>query len=200
MYVPFSSFFSLSLKSCLSLKVAASSLSSAWLPSSQHAGQLLSLMRRLSPVHADPESRGYKRWALKWARRGRGSAARMGGVGCADRPCYICACAAELRGQLGRRRQDGVARDAGDRERGRTRTPRAHQWGHGGISGAGAGGEPQLPLPASPQWVSEQDGSCVCSLAQPLAPTHLLSQRLAGRGRTSFCISLPLYPCSLVWL
>lgn len=54
-------------------------------------------------------------------------------------------------GQSGRRRQDGVAGDAGDRERGCARATRAHQRARGGIPGAGAGGEPELPFPASPQ-------------------------------------------------
>lgn len=87
----------------------------------------------------------------KGAGRGRGAAARMGGAGGAGCRCYIYACAAQLQGQSGRRRQDGVASDAGDREWGRTRAARAHQWGSGGILGAGDGSESELPVPASPQ-------------------------------------------------
>lgn len=137
----FPPFFFFSLKSCLSLwdPLNASFLSLGQHPPSQHAGQLLSAVRGLNPAHAEPESRGCRRGAAKGEGRGPGSASRVGGAGNTGHPCYICACAARLRGQSGRRRQDGVAGDAGDREWGRTRATRAHQRACGRISGASAG-------------------------------------------------------------
>lgn len=96
-------------------------------------------------------SRGCRLRGAEGARPGRGAASRMGGAGRAGRPCYICACAAPLRSQSGRRRQDGAAPDAGDREPGRARATHARQWAGGGVSRAGAGSDPELPRPASPQ-------------------------------------------------
>lgn len=160
-YVPFSSFpLFIPQMCCFTLWIPLSlQLPGAWprsplrpsLPPSQHAGQLLA-----AGAQAQSRPRGCRvtrklARAAKGAGRGRGSAAHRGGAGCAGCPCYIYACAASLPGQSGRRRQDGAAGDAGDRERGRTRATRAHQWASGRISGAGAGSEPELPLPASPQ-------------------------------------------------
>lgn len=197
---PFPSFLSFSLKACLSHWVPLSLLlPSPWpgallparwsAPSSRRAGSV--------PPTRIPSHEAAGSAPAEGAGRGRGAAARMGGAGGAGCRCYIYACAAQLRGQSGRRRQDGAASDAGDRERGRTRAARAHQWGGGGsgILGAGDGSESELPVPASPQWVSESKMDP--ALAQPLAPTHLLSQRLGGGAGGGFIFPSRVPPPTL---
>ena len=109
-FFPLPPFFSFSLKSCLSLGPSpcrATLLPARWsapLPACW-----------FSPAHAEPKSRGCGRGAAK----GAGAPQRAWAERGAGRPSYICACAVSLRGQSGRRRQDGAAGDAGDRERGR---------------------------------------------------------------------------------
>lgn len=123
-------------------------------PRSQHAGQL-------------PIARQYARATLRRPRRspvtslGAGRRREGGASAAASQRAWVETAArasllfVRLRraaaSQSGPRRQDGVASDAGNRERGRTRTARAHRWSDGRISGAGAGGEPELPLPTSSQ-------------------------------------------------
>uniref|UniRef100_A0A8B9WN20 V-type proton ATPase subunit B, brain isoform n=6 Tax=Laurasiatheria TaxID=314145 RepID=A0A8B9WN20_BOSMU len=120
-FFPLPPFFSFSLKSCLSLGPSpcrATLLPARWsapLPACW-----------FSPAHAEPKSRGCGRGAAK----GAGAPQRAWAERGAGRPSYICACAVSLRGQSGRRRQDGAAGDAGI------------------VNGAA----PELPVPPAGPW------------------------------------------------
>lgn len=109
-FFPLPLFFSFSIKSCLSL--GPSPCRGTLLPARWSAPLPTCWF---SPAHAELKSRGRGRGAAK----GAGAPQRAWAERGAGRPSYICACAVPLRGQSGRRRQDGAAGDAGDRERGR---------------------------------------------------------------------------------